>query len=179
MHQTIKRLSGIQTLKTGARIIVILFTAFLLLSTVCNGNEEILAAHNAFRTEVGVDPLMFNTSLAAGARAWAEHDAGIGSLDHSDPKGIMVKISRDGRGHHGRILLIWGVQDNRISCSGHSGIPAVQPAIGMISAIIPRISGILPRKSVAGTLRKSRRTPPLLSVVIIPREITQGVTRIC
>ncbi len=100
-------------MKTGARITVILFIALLFLCTVTNGNEEILAAHNAFRSEVGVDPLMYNTSLAASAQAWAEHDAGIGSLDHSDPEGNYGEnIARWQGASWTDIVDLWGAEQS-------------------------------------------------------------------
>jgi hypothetical protein len=74
-------------MKTDARIILSFFFALLFLCAIATANPEILAAHNAYRNEVGAVPLTYNTTLAASAQAWAEHDASIGSLVHSDSGG--------------------------------------------------------------------------------------------
>lgn len=49
---------------------------------------QLLAAHNRYRTEVGVAPLVWSDTLASHAQAWADHLASVGgkSLQHSqDP----------------------------------------------------------------------------------------------
>jgi hypothetical protein len=47
--------------------------------------NSILAVHNSERAAVGVPPLVWSNSLAAGAQAWAEHLAatGTGTLVHA------------------------------------------------------------------------------------------------
>ncbi|MCA1991366.1 MAG: CAP domain-containing protein, partial [Coleofasciculus sp. S288] len=45
--------------------------------------DEILAAHNKYRREVGVPPLKWSDSLASSAQKWAEHLASIETLEHS------------------------------------------------------------------------------------------------
>ena len=53
------------------------------------GNESadfvntILAVHNDERHAVGVPPLVWNNTLAAGAKAWAESLAAAGKFEHS------------------------------------------------------------------------------------------------
>ena len=44
--------------------------------------KGMLAAHNRERSAVGVPPLVWNDSLAAGAKAWAEHLSPAGQLVH-------------------------------------------------------------------------------------------------
>ncbi len=45
--------------------------------------KTILAVHNSERSAVGVPPLVWNNTLAAGAKAWAENLAATGKLEHS------------------------------------------------------------------------------------------------
>ncbi|MGB6593927.1 MAG: CAP domain-containing protein [Candidatus Nitrosopolaris sp.] len=53
------------------------------------GNESadfvntILAVHNSERATVGVPPLLWNKTLAAGAKTWAENLAATGKFEHS------------------------------------------------------------------------------------------------
>ncbi|MFL6487476.1 MAG: CAP domain-containing protein, partial [Nitrososphaera sp.] len=45
--------------------------------------NSILAVHNSERAAVGVPPLVWSNSLAAGAQAWAEHVSQTGIVAHS------------------------------------------------------------------------------------------------
>jgi hypothetical protein len=45
--------------------------------------NTILAVHNRERAAVGVPPLVWNDTLAAGAKAWAENLAANGKFEHS------------------------------------------------------------------------------------------------
>ena len=45
--------------------------------------NTILAVHNSERAAVGVQPLVWNNTLAAGAKAWAESLAAAGKFEHS------------------------------------------------------------------------------------------------
>jgi len=45
--------------------------------------QEILAAHNQYRSEVGVPPLEWSANLAATAQQWADHLAQTGTFEHS------------------------------------------------------------------------------------------------
>jgi uncharacterized protein YkwD len=45
--------------------------------------NSILAVHNRERAAVGVQPLVWNNTLAAGAKAWAENLAATGKFEHS------------------------------------------------------------------------------------------------
>ena len=46
--------------------------------------QEILAAHNRYRAEVGVAPLQWSDGLAASAQQWAEQLAAAGAFEHSN-----------------------------------------------------------------------------------------------
>ena len=86
-------------METGIRIRTAmgLFIALLLLSGITTANPEILAAHNAYRNELGVDPLTYNAVLAANATAWATRDANLGVLEHSQSGGL-----------YGENIAVWG-----------------------------------------------------------------------
>ena len=100
-------------MKTGARIASSFIVALLLLCAIATANPEILAAHNAYRNEVGVDPLTYSGTLAASAQAWADHDAAIGSLVHSDPDGSYGEnIARGTAGSLSwtDVVHLWGAE---------------------------------------------------------------------
>jgi Cysteine-rich secretory protein family len=46
--------------------------------------KQILAAHNKERAAVDVPPLVWNDTLAADAKPWAEHLAQLGDMQHAD-----------------------------------------------------------------------------------------------
>jgi hypothetical protein len=84
-------------MKTGSRIAVSFVLTLLLLCAITTANPEIIAAHNAYRNDVGVAPFTYSSELATSAQIWAEHDASIGSLVHS---------SSDGS--YGENIALWG-----------------------------------------------------------------------
>jgi hypothetical protein len=84
-------------MKKGSRIAVSFVLTLLMLCAVTTANPEIIAAHNAYRNDVGVAPFTYSRELATSAQNWAEHDASIGSLVHS---------SSDGR--YGENIALWG-----------------------------------------------------------------------
>lgn len=45
--------------------------------------NRVLAAHNAERAALGLQPLAWNAELARGARQWSEHLASTGRFEHS------------------------------------------------------------------------------------------------
>jgi uncharacterized protein YkwD len=45
--------------------------------------QEILNAHNAYRSQVGVPPLQWSDNLAASAQQWANQLAATGTFEHS------------------------------------------------------------------------------------------------
>ncbi|KAI1842889.1 hypothetical protein JX265_012018 [Neoarthrinium moseri] len=49
--------------------------------------QNALDAHNSARSEIGSAALVWDSSLAADAQAWAEHLVSVGSLTHSDVSG--------------------------------------------------------------------------------------------
>ena len=98
-------------MNTGARIAHSFFVALLLLCAITTANPEILTAHNVYRDEVGVDRLTYNDTLAASAQDWAEHDASIGSMVHSDPKGKYgenIAVWSTGWASWTDIVNLWG-----------------------------------------------------------------------
>ena len=57
--------------------------------------QEILAAHNKYRKEVGVPDLTWSPTLAAHAQAWADQLASTGKFDHStDPHGEGENLAK-------------------------------------------------------------------------------------
>ena len=78
--------SGIITILATAAILTVLSSALQLSQAQTNGNLErkILDVHNSERAAVGVAPLTWSASLAAGAQTWAQHLATTGQFAH-DP----------------------------------------------------------------------------------------------
>lgn len=57
--------------------------------------QEILAAHNKYRQDVGVPDLTWSPTLAAHAQAWANQLASTGKFDHStDPHGEGENLAK-------------------------------------------------------------------------------------
>lgn len=54
---------------------------------VTQQQNEILAAHNKYRAEVGVSPLQWSDRLAQGAQQWANHLASTNQGGHSGTSG--------------------------------------------------------------------------------------------
>ncbi|MCJ7444827.1 MAG: CAP family protein [Methanotrichaceae archaeon] len=78
-----------------ARIIsMILASSWLIMMLSCsqssvdglgNFKEDILAAHNKYRADLNIAPLMWSDELATHAQSWADHLASLGgtTLEHS------------------------------------------------------------------------------------------------
>ncbi|UXE64114.1 MAG: CAP family protein [Woronichinia naegeliana WA131] len=49
--------------------------------------QEILDAHNSYRSQVGVPPLTWSDTLAREANEWAKHLSDTGTFGHSGAKG--------------------------------------------------------------------------------------------
>jgi hypothetical protein len=49
--------------------------------------QEILNAHNSYRSQVGVPPLTWSDALASHAQEWAQHLSDTGKFEHSGAKG--------------------------------------------------------------------------------------------
>ena len=62
-----------------------------------NQIQEILAAHNKYRAEVGVNPLQWSDSLAAGAQEWANHLASTGTFEHSGAGENLAEASSNSK----------------------------------------------------------------------------------
>jgi hypothetical protein len=71
------------------RFTIIAVGGWLIAAGAAHGQAEpadiaaLLAAHNEYRTGIGLPPLQWSASLAARAQGWAEHIAVTGQLVHS------------------------------------------------------------------------------------------------
>ncbi len=73
--------------------------------------QEILAAHNKYRQEVGVPDLTWSPTLAAHAQAWADQLASTGKFEHStDPHGEGENLAKGTAGSYSATQLVdmWG-----------------------------------------------------------------------
>jgi len=72
--------------------------------------QEILDAHNNYRTAVGVPVLQWSDNLAAGAKQWADYLASIGQLQHSGTPGVGENLAAgtDGSLTVTQLVDIWG-----------------------------------------------------------------------
>jgi hypothetical protein len=69
--------------------------------------QEVLAAHNNYRAEVGVPPLQWSDSLAASAQQWADHLASTGTFQHSGG-GQNMSIATAGGLSVTQLVGLWG-----------------------------------------------------------------------
>lgn len=71
--------------------------------------QEILAAHNKYRAEVGVAPLQWSNTLANSAQQWANHLAATGQFQHSG-SGYGENIWMGTSGHYSFTQMVdgWG-----------------------------------------------------------------------
>lgn len=72
-------------------------------------SQEILAIHNRERARVGVPPLVWSTTLAAGASAYAGKLAPLGRLQHSsrgDRPGLGENLAMGTQGFHSTQTLV-------------------------------------------------------------------------
>ena len=83
--------SAILTILATAAILTVLSSEHQLSNAQTNQSLEskILAVHNSERAKVGVAPLTWSNSLAAGAQAWAEHVATTGRFVHDPGRGAV------------------------------------------------------------------------------------------
>lgn len=65
-------------------------------------DQRILLTHNQARSAVGVPPLHWNPSLAASARAWADHLAASGRFEHAPEKADQPEGENLWAGSRGR-----------------------------------------------------------------------------
>lgn len=68
---------------------------------------ELLAAHNAYRADLGLPPLRWSDQLAAKAQEWAEHLVEIGQLEHSGP-GQNLAMAASGTQSLTQLVDLWG-----------------------------------------------------------------------
>lgn len=68
---------------------------------------ELLAAHNAYRADLGLPPLRWSGQLAEKAQSWAEHLAEIGQLEHSGP-GQNLAMAASGTQSLTQLVDLWG-----------------------------------------------------------------------
>ena len=69
--------------------------------------DELLAAHNAYRTPLGLTPLHWSNDLAAKAQQWAEHLVQIGQMEHSGP-GQNLAMASTGTQSLTALVDLWG-----------------------------------------------------------------------
>ena len=74
--------------------------------------DEILAAHNSYRKEVGVRPLTWSDDLASHAQEWADYLASLGGeeLQHSEntDEGENLWMGTQGRFTNTQMVDSWG-----------------------------------------------------------------------
>lgn len=68
---------------------------------------ELLYAHNAYRTALGLPPLHWSSALAAKAQDWAEHLAATGTFEHSG-SGQNLAMAADGTQSLTQLVDLWG-----------------------------------------------------------------------
>ncbi|PSB45527.1 SCP-like extracellular [Cyanosarcina cf. burmensis CCALA 770] len=73
-------------------------------------DQEILAAHNRDRTEVGAPPLRWSNNLANSAGQWANHLAATGKFEHSGTNGMGENLWMGTSGHYSFTSMVdsWG-----------------------------------------------------------------------
>jgi len=69
--------------------------------------QEVLNAHNAYRSQVGVPPLKWSESLAASAQQWANHLASTGTFQHSSAAENLAQGS-EGAFSVTNLVDMWG-----------------------------------------------------------------------
>ncbi len=92
--------------------IVAAFAALVLcLPAVASAQQplsaELLAAHNRYRTALGLAPLRWSEALAAGALRWAVRLAALGRLEHSGP-GQNLAMATSGFETPAQLVDLWG-----------------------------------------------------------------------
>ena len=68
---------------------------------------ELLAAHNAYRTSLGLPPLRWSDELEDKAQSWADHLAAIGQLEHSG-FGQNLAMATAGSQSLTQLVDLWG-----------------------------------------------------------------------
>ena len=68
---------------------------------------DVLAAHNAYRADLGLPPLRWSDQLAAQAQPWADHLAEMGVLQHNG-SGQNLAMAEDGTQTVTQLVGLWG-----------------------------------------------------------------------
>ena len=80
--------------------------------------QEILNAHNAYRSQVGVPPLTWSDDLASHAQAWASSLAANGSFQHSGTEGEGENLWKGTSGAFSFTQMVGGWGDEKQSYQG-------------------------------------------------------------
>lgn len=72
--------------------------------------DEILAAHNHYRAEVGVSSIRWSNTLASSAQQWANNLAASGKFEHSGTRGVGENLwmGTTKRFSYSRMVDSWG-----------------------------------------------------------------------
>ena len=73
------------------------------------GRAELLAAHNRYRTVLGLAPLRWSDILAARAQGWADQLAALGRLEHTGP-GQNLAMATSGFQTPAQLVDFWGAE---------------------------------------------------------------------
>jgi uncharacterized protein YkwD len=82
--------------------------------------QELLAAHNRYRAEVGVPFLQWSDSLAAKAQQWADHLAATGAFDHSGAGENLARATTGAKSLTGFVDM-WGDEEKPFFNAGDLG----------------------------------------------------------
>jgi len=105
--------------------------------------EEILNAHNNYRTEVEVPPLQWSEDLAASAQQWANKLAQTGTFEHSQA-GENLAEGTTGAFSVTQLVDMWGGEKQYFS-NGTFPMYLVQE-IGRMSVITLKLFGEIQQK---------------------------------
>jgi uncharacterized protein YkwD len=94
------------------RIAAVIATALILAAPAraqddSSSTAELLAAHNAYRENLGLAPLRWSDQLADKAQQWAEHLAETGQLEHSG-SGQNLAMAASGTQSLTQLVDLWG-----------------------------------------------------------------------
>ena len=83
-----------------------------LVANNANITQEVLDAHNRYRSEVNVSALKWSDALANSAQQWANHLAANGIFEHSDNQEVGENIWKGTSGNHSVTQMVdsWGAE---------------------------------------------------------------------
>jgi hypothetical protein len=101
--------------------------------------NEVLAAHNKYRTSLALPQLRWSGPLADSAQRWADHLATIGRLEHSGP-GENLAMGTAGAYSLSQLVELWGNEGRHFT---NGAFPAVSTTgnwmdVGHFSQIVWR-----------------------------------------